>query len=141
MGESNDHTLEIQQADMTKPAITARLRSAGTGLACSYTGNLGANNTLSLDASQGAAATCFVPRLNFRCSETVVDEDGEEVVVEEVVLLELVGSTITATYDVAGINVTAIRGTAAHTYNVYTGSNDPLGAMVANHSFDGLFRR
>src|SRR5687768_12156460 len=35
MGESNDHTLEIAQADVTKSAITARLRSAGTGLACS----------------------------------------------------------------------------------------------------------
>jgi hypothetical protein len=139
IGESNDHTLDILQADITRPAITARLRSAGTGLACSYTGNLGANNTLSLDATAGA--TCVAPRLFLRCSEIIIDEDGEEVTVEEVVQLELVGSTISATYDTAGVNVTAIRGTAAHTYNIYSDDNDPLGGLVANHSFDGLFRR
>ena len=139
IGESNDHTLEILQADITRPAITARLRSAGTGLACSYTGNLGTNNSLSLDATAGE--TCVAPRLLLRCSEIVIDEDGEEEVIEQVVQMELIGSTISATYDTAGVNITAIRGTAAHTYNIYSDTNEPLGGLVANHAFDPLFRR
>ena len=139
IGEANDNTLEIVQADITRPAITARLRSAGTGLACGYTGNLGSSNTISLDATPGP--TCVAPRLILRCSEIVIDEDGETEVVEEVVQLELVGSSISATYDLAGVNVTAIRGTAAHTYNVYSADNHPVGGLIANHSFDPLFRR
>jgi hypothetical protein len=53
--------------------------------------------------------------------------------------MSLVGSTITISLD-APVNVTAMRGTAAHTYNV-----DPLSAhgqgMVANHDILLFTRR
>lgn len=130
VGESNDHTLTIAQADISSSAITARLRSVGTGLACTYSGALGAGNSFTLDAE-----TCAAPLLVLRCSEIIND-----VLIEEVVQLELVGSTITATYQ-GDVNVTAIQGTAAHSYNVRDASGDPLGGLVTNHSFPVMLRR
>ena len=49
--------------------------------------------------------------------------------------LDLVGSSLTATFD-DPINVTQIRGTAAHTYNI-----EGVGSLVARHSFTNLTRR
>jgi len=119
VGESNNHSLSIAQ---TGTSLSARLTSAGTGLACTYTGRIGSNGALVLDAS-----ACDATSLLLRCP------DGE------VLNLELVGSTITATLD-APVNVTSISGTAAHTYNV-TGDGGHEQGLVANHSFTSLTRR
>jgi hypothetical protein len=128
IGESNDHILAISHQDPASTAITARLTSAGTGLACSYSGHIGANNTFVLDAS-----SCDAPPLKLRCSEIIDDE-----LVEQVVTLNLVGSSITGTYD-GIVDVTALHGTAAHTYNVDAG--DGGSGLVANHSFPVMVRR
>lgn len=122
IGESNSHNLSITQ---TGTALTARLASAGTGLACTYSGRIGSNGTLALDA-----ATCDAPELALRC------QVGDTV---EILTLELVGSSITATTD-APVSVTNLTGTAAHTYNVSDGRG-LIGGLVANHSFARLTRR
>jgi hypothetical protein len=124
IGETNDNTLSIIQNGAN---VTAVLASAGTGLTCAYTGRISNNgtniedptpNTLSLTAS-----TCAAPGLTFRCPNG------------EVHTLQIVGSTITAVTN-APVNVSAIIGTAAHTYNV-----PGQGALVANHEFTAFTRR
>ena len=55
-------------------------------------------------------------------------------------VMQLVGSSITATYD-DRINPTSISGTAAQTYNVLDASRRPVNGMVANQSFASLTRR
>lgn len=141
IGESNYHTLVISHTDPTSTEITARLTSGGppdgsqpptgTGLACSYRGHLGVNNNFVLDAS-----SCDAPALTFRCSEVIDDR-----VVERVVNLNLVGSSITGSYD-GIVNVTGLRGTASHTYNVGTTEGDSQDqGLVANHTFSLLVRR
>jgi len=117
-GESNDYSLSIKQ---TGSDLAARLTSAGSGLACTYSGRVGSNGGLVLDAPSCDAAT-----LVFRCPGG------------EVLDLELVGSSITAAID-APVNVTSITGTAAHTYNVTGNGNDQ--GMVARHAFTSLTRR
>jgi hypothetical protein len=130
IGESTDHTLSISQDPASVTAITGRLASGGTGLACSYSGHIGVNKGLSL-----AADTCAAPVLFLRCSEIINDQ-----LFEEVVQMELVGSSITGTYE-GDVNITAIRGTAAHTYNLRSADGDPLGGLIANHTIPGLVRR
>lgn len=117
LGESNLHSLSIKQ---TGTDVTARLTSAGTGLACSYTGRV-ASNTLVLDA-----ATCDAPALVFRCPNG------------EVVELDLVGSSITAALD-APVRVANLSGIAAHTYNVRGAGQDQ--GLVARHVFSSLTRQ
>ena len=120
-GQSSNYSLSIKQ---TGSDLTARLTSAGTGLACTYSGRVGSNGGLVLDAS-----ACDASTLVFRCSGG------------EVLDLALVGSSITGTID-APVSVTSITGTAAHTYNVteHNGTDNEQG-LVANHSFTGLTRR
>ena len=119
IGERNDHTLSITQSGND---LTATLVSAGTGLSCEYTGRIGSDKTFVLHAGQ-----CTEKVLNFLCP------DGRTRT------LDLVGSSVTARFD-DPINPTSISGTAAHTYNINDPAN-PLGAMVANHSFSSLTRR
>ena len=115
VGETNSNSLSIKQ---TGTDLTARLTSAGTGLACTYEGRVGANGSIVLDA-----ASCDAASLLLRCPTG------------EVLTLQIVGSSITATTD-APVNVTSLTGTAAHTYNVSGQSG-----LVANHSFTGMTRR
>ena len=124
VGESNDHTLTITQAGTD---VRARFTSAGTGLACTYSGRV-SNGTLALDA-----ATCDAPALVLRCQP---DPTTGNVLVRR---MELVGSSITATLN-APVNVTSVSGTAAHTYNL-TDDDGDVGSLVANHSFESLTRR
>jgi hypothetical protein len=124
VGETHDNSLSIEQ---TSTSLTARLTSAGTGLACTYTGRVGSNGVLVLDAS-----SCEAPELIIRCHP---DANG----VIRVRRMQLVGSSITATID-APVNVTTVSGTAAHTYNIISEDGD-IGGLVANHTFPGLTRR
>ena len=122
IGESNRHNLSIAQAGT---ALTARLTSAGTGLACTYGGRVGSGGTVVLDAS-----ACATTPLVFRCPNG------------EVLELEFVSSSITATID-APVRVTSLAGTAAHTYNVNArppGITQEQG-LVVNHSFSSMTRR
>lgn len=125
VGETIDHSLSITR---TSTGVTAKLVSAGTGLACSYSGLIGSSNTLILNAS-----SCDAPELFLRCPP---DINGNVVVRR----LDLVGSSITATFD-PPVNVTSITGTAAHTYNLIDEEGKGVGTLVANHSFTNLRRR
>lgn len=120
IGATSAHTLSITQSGTD---VTAKLVSAGTGLACTYKGTVGSGNTLVLHAE-----VCTQQPLTIRC------QPHPETGVEEVHEMDLVGSSLTATFD-APVNVTQITGTAAHTYNV----DDA--ALVANHTFTNFTRR
>lgn len=119
IGQSNDSRLQIVQDGLK---VEGRLTSSETGLACSYTGSIGANGGMALDA-----VTCSEIPLVFRCQP---DADGNVLVRQ----LELVGSTLTANLN-APVNVTVVSGKASHTYNVLDAKNEPVGGLVANHSF------
>jgi hypothetical protein len=116
VGEVTTNTLAIKQ---TGTSLSAKLSSASTGLSCEYTGQVGANGTLVLNADSCSTSTA----LEIRCPVT-----------GEVLSLEYKGSTITAVID-APVAVTAITGTVAHTYNVQGQSG-----LVTNHSFSALTR-
>jgi hypothetical protein len=119
IGQSNDSTLQITQDGMK---VTGRLTSSETGLACSYAGAIGSNGGMVLDATQ-----CSELPLIVRC---LPDEDGNTPVRQMV----LVGSSLTTSLN-APVNVTAVSGTAAHTYNVLDASGEPVGGLVAKHIF------
>jgi hypothetical protein len=125
VGESIDHSLAITQ---TGTNVSARLTSAGTGLACTYSGRIGSNNSLSLDAS-----SCDAEELFLRCQPDLAGN----VLIRR---MDLVGSSITATLD-SPVNVTSITGTAAHTYNLFNEEDKGIGTLVTNHSFTNLRRR
>jgi hypothetical protein len=113
VGETTINTLSITQDGSD---LSARLVSASTGLACTYTGKVG-NGTIVLDSDSCTGD------LTMRCPTG------------EVVDLDIVGSSITATID-APVRVTSLSGVASHTYNV---GGDPQG-LVVNHTF-GMTRR
>ena len=116
VGERNDHTLLITQRGGD---LKATLVSSSTGLACDYAGRIGSGNSFVLHSEP----QCKEKPLSILCPS------GETHV------LDLVSSSVTATFD-DRINPTTITGTAAHTYNV-----SGEGALVANHSIQGLTRR
>ncbi|NOT25190.1 MAG: hypothetical protein HOP16_03710 [Acidobacteria bacterium] len=125
LGEANFNSLSITQDGRE---LEARLASAGTGLACTYTGQVGSNGTLALDAD-----SCSSP-LTLRCPNG------------DVVSLEFVGSTITATTD-APVRVSSLNnGRVAFTYNVEEvrdegGPPNNFQGVVVHHSFTSLTRR
>jgi hypothetical protein len=115
-GETNFNSLSITQ---TGTELEARLGSAGTGLACTYTGQVGTNGILALVSDSCSSG------LKLRCPSG------------DVVQLEFVSSTITATID-APVRVTSINnGRVAFTYNI-DGQDQGL---VAHHTFTSLTRR
>ena len=122
----SDSRLQITQDGLQ---IGARLTSSATGLACGYTGTIGSEGGLVLDAVQCSEEP--IP-LVIRCQP---DADG----ITRVRQMVLMGSTLTATTE-PPVNVTVVRGTAAHTYNVLDESGVPVGGLVATHSFE-LTRR
>jgi hypothetical protein len=114
LGEVATSTLAIKQTGTT---LTGKLSSASTGLSCEYTGQVGSNGTIVLNADSCTSATALL----IRCPTT-----------GEVLTLEYKGSTITAVAD-APVAVTAITGTVAHTYNV-----EGQSGLVTNHTFSAL---
>ena len=121
IGEVNYNSLDVTQ---TGTDLNATLVSAGTGLACTYKGKIGSGNNVVLHAE-----VCTPKVLTIRC------QPHPETGLEEVRTSDLVGSSLTATFN-APINVTQISGSAAHTYNL-----PGEGALVANHTFTNLTRR
>ena len=118
LGETNFNSLSMKQ---TGTDLEARLASGGTGLACTYTGQVGSNGTLVLDSDSCSGG------LTLRCPNG------------NVVNLDFVSSTITATID-APVRVTSINnGRVAFTYNVAGAPNDQ--GLVAHHTFTSLTRR
>jgi len=121
VGEVNYNSLAITQSGTD---LTAKLVSESTGLACTYKGTIGSGTNLVMQAE-----ACTPKTLTILCHPDPVTG------VQEVRELDLVGSSLTASFD-DPINVTQIRGTAAHTYNI-----KDEGALVAKHSFTNLTRR
>jgi len=124
IGQSNDSSLQITQ-DGAK--VEGRLTSSETGLACTYSGTIGANGGMALDAT-----ACSELPLVIRC---MPDAQGNTPVRQMV----LVGSSLTASLN-APVNVTGVSGVAAHTYNLLDPSGQPVGGFVAKHTFN-LTRR
>ena len=124
IGEVNYNSLSITQSGTN---LTAKLVSAGSGVACTYEGKIGSGNYLVMHAEE-----CTPKPLIILCHPH--PETGAQAVRE----LDLVGSSLTATFD-DPINVTQIRGTAAHTYNISDDEN--VGSLVVSHSFTNLTRR
>jgi len=124
IGEVNYNSLAITQSGTE---LTAKMVSAGTGLACSYTGKIGSGNTLVLHAD-----VCTPKTLTIRCHPN--PESGAE----EVFDLDLAGSSLTATFEATGapVDVSRIQGVASHTYNI-----PEHGSLVATHTFTNLTRR
>lgn len=122
-GESNFSSLSIKQDGRE---LEARLASAETGLACTYTGVVGTGGLVTL-----ASDSC-TNALVLRCPNG------------NVVALEFRGSTITAQTD-APVEVTSLsNGRVAFTYNITSvGPPSPLNdqGLVAHHSFSALTRR
>lgn len=102
--------------------MTAKLVSSTTGLACSYQGRIGSGNNLVQHAE-----SCQPDTFQFLC-QTPSGAPRQ-------VGMSLEGSSITATFD-APVNVTTIRGTAAHTYAV-----PGEGSLVVSQSFTNFTRR
>ena len=115
LGEKNDYTLSITQSGSN---LTATMISASNGLSCDYKGTVGSASTFVLHSDK-----CTQKPLAFLC------RDGRSR------SLDLVGSSVTATFD-DPINPKTIRGTAAQTFNVSDSS-----ALVATQSFQNLTRR
>ena len=125
IGEINYNSLAITQSSTE---LTAKLVSERTGLACTYKGTIGSGNNLVMHAE-----ACTPKTLTILCHPH--PESG----VQETRVLDLVGSSLTASFN-DPINVTQIRGTAAHTYNI-KGEDGDVGSLVARHSFTNLTRR
>jgi hypothetical protein len=126
VGETVDHRLSITQDGSN---LTAQLVSVGTGLACTYQGQVTSGGSMVLHTT-----TCTPLILSVRCPPN--PDSG----VEEVALLELAGSNMTATFD-DPTNVTQLRGSAAFTYNVRDRVGNPISSLVTNHTFTNLTRR
>ena len=126
IGESNEYRLSITQSGT---ALSATLDSTTTGLACAYSGRIGAAGSFQLHAS-----SCEPDVLLFRCPP---DIDGNVLVRQ----MQPVGSSISATFDPA-VKVATISGTVAHTYNLLDSTGEgAVGTVVVNHEFANLTRR
>ena len=125
IGETNYNSLAITQSSTD---LTAKLVSERTGQACTYKGTIGSGTNLVMHAE-----VCTPKILTIRC------HPHPETGVEEVRVLDLVGSSLTASFN-DPINVTQITGTAAHTYNIKSEDGD-VGSLVARHSFANFTRR
>jgi hypothetical protein len=117
LGSTDEGTIAITQ---NQSDVSAVVRSATTGLQCSYTGNA------SFATFAVNARSCDAEQILFACS------NGQSRV------LELVGSTITAT--VAGKTAT---GTVATSYNVYANSTvesirTPIAGLVTQQTFTAV---
>lgn len=120
LGEKNEYTLSITQSGND---LTAKMVSASNGLACTYTGRVGTENTFVLHSEE-----CTQKRLNFMCS----DNQSRS--------FDLVGASVTASFD-DPINPKVISGRAAYTYNADPNPDGQPAALVATQSFSSLTRR
>ena len=123
--DTNDSSLLLTED--AAGALTAKLTSTETGLACEYKGVVSRDNTIVLSSSPiaGTLATCNAPTLIMRCQP---DLEGNAPARQ----LLIQGSNITATYDGA---TSTITGTASHTYNLLDAGGQPVGGLVASHTF------
>jgi hypothetical protein len=107
--------LSVQQ---TYDTLTARMSSAGTGVACNYAGKA-TLNSLVMDSSD-----CDEQLLVVMCQNGDVRD------------LKLAGSTINAT-----VRGGVASGTIAYTYNVFlTGKSEGAGSLVARYDYTATRR-
>ena len=112
--EGGDNTSSLV-IDQTGAALTARLTSAVTGLAGTYAG-ASSSTLIVLDAASWDA-----DELVIRCFDGNVRR------------MRLVGSSIIA--PVAEREPTMLSGSIAHTYNIFSSDNIPVGGLVARYTF------
>lgn len=137
LNQSDTMSMSLTQ-DATTGAVTARITASGldplvsgTGLSCTYKGTLGSSNGIILDAEAGS---CTGANLIMRC------QPDPTTGVAPVRQLQLVSSSLAATFDGWPLKVTSLGGREAVTYNVLDAQGDPVAGFVANHDF-ALTRR
>jgi hypothetical protein len=115
VGTAEPLTLSVRQNDVE---LTARMASAGTGIACNYSGRASLNN-LALDSSH-----CDDQLLVVQCADGIVRD------------LKLVGSAVSATLS-GGV----ATGTVAYTYNMFeTGTDIGAGSLLARYDYTATRR-
>jgi hypothetical protein len=125
--QSNDASLMITQDTKNVSSVKIRLASEETGLACTYTGGIGSTNGLISDAGP---TDCSGSLLLLRC---LPDPVTGVILVRE---MDLVSSSLSATFDGWPNNVTSVSGRTARTYNIFDAdTHKPVGGLVFNHSF------
>jgi hypothetical protein len=115
----NDASLVLTQDKTDPTSVTAQLNSNSTGLSCKYTGNIGSSNSLALngDGACQASLQILCPRVNTDGTTTI-----------QPLTLTMQSTTMSGTFDGWPVNVSALRGTVASTYNVSDG-----GGFVARY--------
>jgi hypothetical protein len=122
--QSNDASMTITQdkTDISKVAI--RLASEETGLACTFNGSIGSSNGLISDAKP---ADCSGASLLIRC---IPDPVTGEVLIRR---LDLVSTSLSATFDGWPNAVTGLSGRTGQTFNIFDADKGgPVGGLVFN---------
>jgi hypothetical protein len=125
VGTQTNVDLVLTQDTLNVSTITARLTSTSTGLACTYEGAIGTNNSLILDADPGAT----------RCTEAHDQAlfcplpDGTTAALG----MSFLGSSMRGSFDGWPANVSAVHGNLVTNYNLYTGDHKYYGALIVNH--------
>jgi hypothetical protein len=121
--QTNDVNLIVSSTDGVN--VTARMTSASTGLSCDYTGVV-SNSGLSLAGPAGSCTDASVLPIAAACPGGTTAELAK---------MQLVGSSITGTFDGWPVNVTALRGRAALTYALDDGSSFVVSFNTAQNPF------
>ena len=124
---SNDASMNVIQDPQKNGSISkveVRLASEETGLACTFNGAIGSSNGLISDAKP---ADCSGTSLIIRC---IPDPVTGEVLIRR---LELVSTSLSATFDGWPNNVTGVSGRTGQTFNIFDADKGgPVGGLVFN---------
>ena len=123
---TNDASMIVTQDTANISKVSVRLASEETGLACTYNGAIDSSNGLLSDAPPGS---CSGTSLFLRC---LPDPDTGVVLIRE---LQLVSSSLSATFDGWPASVTGASGRTAQTFNIFDADGHPVGGLVFNFSF------
>jgi hypothetical protein len=123
---TNDASMVITQDTTNISKVTIRLASEETGLACTFDGAIGASNGLLSDAPPG---NCSGASLFLRCAPDPVTG------IVPIRQLQLVSSSLSASFDGWPANVTGASGRTAQTFNIFDGDGKPVGGLVFNFNF------
>jgi len=108
----NNASLALTQDPVNPSSVSAQLNSDSTGLSCTYNGNIGSANGLTMNGSCQSSLRMSCPRLNADGTTTVVN-----------VTFSMTGTTMSGTFDGWPVNVSAMRGTVAQTYTTSDGGD------------------
>ena len=108
----NNASLALTQDATTPSIVTAQLNSDSTGLSCTYNGNIGSANGLTMSGNCQSSLRMSCPRVNADGTITIVN-----------VQFSMTGTTMSGVFDGWPVNVSAMRGTVAQTYSTSDGGD------------------